>query len=77
MAYHTVNLNAWKIFRDELADDYANLTGGLAAGVGGDLMAAFFVHAAYPRQFYLLIGIVFALPIIAEKVKLDMNRKKV
>lgn len=70
-------LNAWKIFRDELADDYANLTGGLAAGVGGYLMAAFFVHAAYPRQFYLLIGIVFALPIIAEKVKLDMNRKKV
>jgi O-antigen ligase len=43
-------------------DDYANMATGFAIAFAGYLLAALFVHAAYPRYFYLLIGIAFALP---------------
>jgi O-antigen ligase len=43
-------------------DDYANMATGFAIAFAGYLIAALFVHAAYPRYFYLLIGIAFALP---------------
>jgi O-antigen ligase len=43
-------------------EDYANMATGFAIAFSGYLMAALFVHAAYPRYFYLLIGIAFALP---------------
>jgi putative inorganic carbon (hco3(-)) transporter len=43
-------------------EEYANLATGFAIAFGGYLLAALFVHAAYPRYFYLLIGIAFALP---------------
>jgi hypothetical protein len=42
-------------------EDYANMTTGFAITLAGYLFAALFVHAAYPRYFYLLIGISFAL----------------
>jgi len=66
-------LNSRKIFLETLQEEYANLTVGLAAGFGGYLIAAFFIHSAYPRQFYLLIGIVFALPRIAEQVRAELK----
>jgi O-antigen ligase len=43
-------------------EDYANMATGFAIAFAGYLLAALFVHAAYPRYFYLLIGIAFALP---------------
>ena len=43
-------------------EDYANMATGYAIAFTGYLLAAMFVHAAYPRYFYLLIGIAFALP---------------
>ena len=43
-------------------EEYANLATGFAIAFAGYLLAALFVHAAYPRYFYLLIGIAFALP---------------
>lgn len=42
-------------------EDYANMTTGFAIAFAGYLLAALFVHAAYPRYFYLLVGIAFAL----------------
>ena len=66
-------LNARKIFLETLQEEYANLTVGLAAGFGGYLIAAFFIHSAYPRQFYLLIGIIFALPLIAKQVQEELK----
>jgi O-antigen ligase len=69
-------INARRIFLETSNDDYANLTIGLAAGFGGYLMAAFFVHSAYPRQYYLLIGIVFSLPLIAEQLRAALNGNK-
>lgn len=47
-------------------EDYANMTTGFAIAFAGYLFAALFVHAAYPRYFYLLIGISFALPNLFE-----------
>jgi len=66
-------LNARKIFLEIPHEEYANLTVGLAAGFGGYLITAFFVHSAYPRQFYLLIGIIFALPLIAKQVQMEIK----
>jgi O-antigen ligase len=43
-------------------EDYANMATGFAIAFAGYMLAALFVHAAYPRYFYLLIGIAFALP---------------
>ena len=42
-------------------DDCAHLTTAFAIAFIGYLVAALFIHAAYPRYFYLLIGIAFAL----------------
>jgi len=42
--------------------DYANMAAGFTIAFAGYLLAAVFVHAAYPRYFYLLVGIAFALP---------------
>jgi O-antigen ligase len=46
--------------------DYVHLTTGLAIGFIGYLSAAIFIHAAFPRYFYLLLGIIYALPAVAE-----------
>jgi putative inorganic carbon (hco3(-)) transporter len=61
MAMHSI-LHARKRFMEEGMEEYANLATGFAIAFGGYLLAALFVHAAYPRYFYLLIGIAFALP---------------
>ncbi len=54
-------LYARRKFMDAGMEDYANLTTGFAIAFAGYLFSALFVHAAYPRYFYLLIGIAFAL----------------
>jgi hypothetical protein len=48
---------------------YAHLATGLLIGIAGYLVAALFIHAAFPRYFYLLIGIAFAMPAVAEQAK--------
>jgi putative inorganic carbon (hco3(-)) transporter len=55
-------LRARRRFIQAGMEDYANLATGFAIAFAGYLLAALFVHAAYPRFFYLLIGIAFALP---------------
>ena len=55
-------LQARRRFIDAGMEDYANMATGFAIAFAGYLLAALFVHAAYPRYFYLLIGIAFALP---------------
>jgi O-antigen ligase len=55
--------------------DYAHLTTGLAIGFAGYLVAAIFIHASFPRYFYLLLGIIFALPTIADRVQRDITSR--
>jgi putative inorganic carbon (HCO3(-)) transporter len=62
-------LSARRIFLDIYQVDYAHLVTGLAVGFVGYLTAALFIHAAFPRYFYLLIGIILSLPAIAEQVR--------
>jgi O-antigen ligase len=55
--------------------DYAHLATGLAMGFVSYLAAAFFIHAAFPRYFYLLLGIMYALPAVAEHVRREVAAK--
>ena len=48
---------------------YAHLATGLLIGFVGYLVAALFIHAAFPRYFYLLVGIAFSMPAIVEHAK--------
>jgi O-antigen ligase len=68
-------LYARRKFREAGMEDYANMVTGFAIAFGGYLLAAVFVHASYPRYFYLLIGIAYSLPFIFEQV--HINEEKV
>lgn len=48
---------------------YAHLATGLLIGFVGYLVAALFIHAAFPRYFYLLIGIAFSMPAVVQQAK--------
>jgi dolichyl-phosphate-mannose--protein O-mannosyl transferase len=54
-------------------DDYANLATGFLIAFIGYLLSAVFVHAAYPRYFFLLIGIAYALPTIFEEMETELE----
>jgi O-antigen ligase len=56
-------------FLEVAQPEYAHLATGLAVGFISYLVAAFFIHAAFPRYFYLLLGIMYALPAVAEQVR--------
>lgn len=62
-------LRTRKRFMDAGMQDYANMTTGFAIAFAGYLLAALFVHAAYARYFYLLLGIAFALPNLVEETE--------
>jgi putative inorganic carbon (hco3(-)) transporter len=54
--------------------DYAGLVSSFAMGLIGYLVAATFVHGAYPRYFYLLIGICMSLEHVYKQV-LEVHTK--
>lgn len=56
-----VMLQARKRFILSKEGDFAGLVTGVAIAFMGYMIAALFVHAAFPRYFYLLIGIAFSL----------------
>lgn len=68
-------LSARKKFMEARMEDYAHMVTGYAIAFGGYMLAAFFVHAAYPRYFYLLLGIAFALPVIFEQMQIDRENQ--
>jgi putative inorganic carbon (hco3(-)) transporter len=49
--------------------EYAHIATGLVIGFAGYLVAALFIHAAFPRYFYLLVGIAFSLPAIVGQAR--------
>jgi O-antigen ligase len=60
--------NAWRRLRQARLDDYAGMFFSLEVGLIGYLGAAFFIHAAYPRYFWFLAGVAFAIPQIADRL---------
>ena len=53
----------------------SNMVTAFAIGFAGYLLAATFIHSAYPRNFWLLAGIALSIPHIAE-VEIDLFEKK-
>ena len=58
--------NARTAFRDAGLHTEADMVASLSIAMTGYLSAAFFIHGAYPRFFYLLIGIALSLPQIVQ-----------
>jgi O-antigen ligase len=59
---------AWLVFRRAGLKDYAGLVAVFGIGLVGYLTAALFIHGAYPRYFWLLIGLALALPQVAKDI---------
>ncbi|HRJ55844.1 MAG TPA: O-antigen ligase family protein [Anaerolineales bacterium] len=60
--------DSWRKLKDVGMDEHASMFLSFAVGFVGYLGAALFVHAAYPRYFWLLAGIGFAVPQITQKL---------
>ena len=60
---------ARKGFRNLLDKNTYDLIGAFSSGLIGYLAAAMFIHGAYPRYLWLLIGIALALPQILKTEK--------
>lgn len=70
-------LSAIRKFREIGMEDYANMATGFVIAFMGYMLSAVFIHAAYPRYFYLLLGIAFALPLIVEQAKIQKESRSV
>ena len=70
-------LSARKKFLDAGEVEYSQLATGLAIGFAGYLVAAFFISAAFPRYFYLLVGIAFSMPAIVEQARSNLKTSEV
>lgn len=58
-------LKAYRIFTRHNREDYAHMTAAFAMGLIGFLTSSLFLHGAYPRYFWLLVGIALAIPNVA------------
>ena len=74
MAFRAM-ISARKGFMDAGMQDYAHMVTGFAVGFSGYMIAALFGHASYPRYFYLLLGIAYALPLIIDQLHIDEEKE--
>ncbi len=66
---------AKSVFQSIQMPTYASLTLAFIISLTGYLTSALFIHNSYPRQFWLLVGIALAIPLIARK-ELEEYRSK-
>lgn len=66
--------DSWNILRKADHKEYADMVFSFGLSFVGYLSAALFIHAAYPRYFWLLTGIALALPQVVDSICND-NRK--
>ena len=59
-------LLAMRKFLWENLHEYAQMTTGFMAGYIGYLVAATFIHGAYPRYLYFLVGVALSLKQLAQ-----------
>lgn len=59
-------IKAREVFVEKKLHDYASMSIGYLGGFAAYFFAAIFVHNAFPRNFYLLLGIAFALGTIVQ-----------
>lgn len=74
LAFRSIMI-ARKGFMDAGMQDYAHMVTGFGLGFSSYMLSALFAHAAYPRYFYLLLGIAYALPLIIEHMKVDREQE--
>lgn len=55
-------------------DDYVGMVFSLGVGLFGYLVAAMFIHGAYPRYLWVLVGIALAIPRMA-KMEVESRRE--
>ncbi len=67
---------AWLAFRRTGLKDYASLVAVFGIGMLGYLTAALFIHGAYPRYFWLLVGLALALPQVAKDIPIELKQEK-
>jgi O-antigen ligase len=66
-------INARRFFLRNNFVDYAGMATGFLAGLSGYFVAAMFVHNAYPRYFYLLLGIALSLAYVNRNKLTDFS----
>lgn len=66
MLFRDMN-KARKKFREINMDDFDNLVFGFQAGLVGYMFAGIFLQLSYPRFFWILIAIAYAIPNVANK----------
>ncbi len=59
---------SWKRLRDAGEYVYSRIVMSIATGVIGYFSASMFIHAAFPRYMWLLIGISFAIPHVTDVI---------
>lgn len=65
-------IGSWKKLKGMRRDDLARMVAAIGAGIFGYLTASIFIHSAYPRYFWLLVGIAFSIPnIVKNELKED------
>ena len=67
---------AWLTFKRLKLETYANLVAVFAIGVLGYFTAALFIHGAYPRYMWLLIGLALALPQVARNAINEVKKEQ-
>jgi O-antigen ligase len=60
--------NSWKRLKQAAENEYAHFVLSIFIGVIGYFSAAFFIHGAYPRYMWLLIGISLAIPQVVDNI---------
>jgi O-antigen ligase len=68
--------NAWRMLRSIENRELSDMVAAYAIGVLGYLSAAMFIHNAYPRYFWMLVGISLALPQVARSA-VEAHRQEV
>lgn len=61
-------LQSWKQLLNAGNKEYADMVFSFALSLVGYLSAALFIHASYPRYFWLLTGIALALPQVVKNI---------
>ena len=69
-------LSAIKDLKDAGIMWYSDLILSFASGVVGYLAAALFIHGAYPRYFWLLVGVSLAIPRVAKDILKNNTQKQ-
>ena len=68
-------VKSWRQLKEHGEDEQASMVAGFAIGFIGYLAAALFIHDAYPRYFWLLVGIAFTIPNITQNTLVQNHLK--